>query len=85
MTVVRVKPHNLFFSSLISFVGEVSNQYPSVQFVLGEHSDLMKGERKLFLLQLNKWIMGNNNWVTGAAVVQAVTNMLPIPTPHEEV
>jgi hypothetical protein len=43
----------------------------------------MNNERDLFLKQLNKWIKSNNNWVTGAAVVQAVTNTLPIPPPHD--
>jgi hypothetical protein len=85
MTVAHVKPETLYFSATISFVSEVSNQYPSVQFVLGEHNDCMRNERELFLLQLNKWMKENNDWVTGATVVQAVTNMLPIPPPHNEV
>jgi hypothetical protein len=85
MTVVRVKPHTLFYSSLISFVSEVANNYPSVQFVLGEHNSSMKAERELFLLQLEKWVREKSNWVTGAAVIQAVTNTLPIPTLHEDI
>jgi hypothetical protein len=44
----------------------------------------MKNERDLFLTQLNKWIKSNSYWVTGAAVVQAVTNTLPIPPPQDE-
>ncbi len=34
MMVCRVKPLTLYFSSSLSFVSDVSNQYPSVQFVL---------------------------------------------------
>jgi hypothetical protein len=83
MMVCRVKPTTLFFSPSLSFVADVSNQYPSVQFVLREHNETMNNERDLFLKQLNKWIKSNNNWVTGAAVVQAVTNTLPIPPPHD--
>jgi hypothetical protein len=45
----------------------------------------MKAERELFLLQLEKWVREKSNWVTGAAVIQAVTNTLPIPTLHEDV
>lgn len=85
MTVVRVKPHTLFNSAVISFVSEVANNYPSVQFVLGEHNSSMKAERELFLLQLDKWVREKNNWVTGAAVIQAVTNTLPILKLHEDI
>jgi hypothetical protein len=45
----------------------------------------MRDERELFLLQLDKWIKENKNWVTGATVVQAVTNTLPIPPPPDKV
>ncbi len=40
--------------SSLSFVNDVSNQYPSVQFVLCEHNEKMKNECDLFLMQLNK-------------------------------
>ena len=83
MMVCRVKPTTLFYSPSLSFVADVSNQYPSVQFVEREHNETMNLERDLFLKQLNKWIKSNHNWVTGAAVVQAVTNTLPIPPPHD--
>lgn len=85
MAVSRVKPETLYFSSLISFVSELSNEYPSVHLVLGEHNKCMRDERELFLLQLYKWIKENKNWVTGATVVQAVTNTLPIPPPTDKV
>jgi hypothetical protein len=85
MMAVHRKPMKLYFSSFDSFFSEVSNQYPSVQFFCGEHSKEMKNEHDVFRKQLNKCINENANWLTGAAVVQAVTNTLPIPPPQDEV
>jgi hypothetical protein len=38
----------------------------------------MNNERELFMVQLNKWIDSEKNWVCGVSVIQAVTNTLPI-------
>jgi hypothetical protein len=84
MMVCRVKPTTLYYSSSLSFVCDVSNQYPSVDFVLHEHNETMNNERELFLTQLNIWVNSNSHWVSDAAVVQAVTNTLPIPPPPQD-
>ena len=79
MTVARYKPNNVIYSQSIHCVSPFSELFPSVKFVVGEHSELMTEERKLFISQLSKWRSQDPNWVTGVAIIQAVTNMLPIP------
>jgi hypothetical protein len=78
MMVVRIQPTTLYFSQSLSYLEDVSEQYPKTKFECHEHSEAMINEREIFLMQLHKWIANEKNWVVGVAVIQAVSNTMPI-------
>ncbi len=65
-------------------MNDVSELYPETHFDIQEHSEAMMNERGIFLIQLNKWMSNEKNWVTGVAVIQAVTNTMPILPAKEQ-
>ena len=78
MTVVRIQPTTLYFDESLDFLLDVSQKYPSIKFSCQQHSEAMNNERDIFMMQLNKWINNDKNWVCGLSVIQAVTNTQPI-------
>ena len=78
LTVVRIQPSTLYFDDGLMFLQDLSKDYPSIKFLCQKHSEAMNNERELFMVQLNKWIDSEKNWVCGVSVIQAVTNTLPI-------
>lgn len=78
MIVVNIQPTTLLFDESLIFLLDVSQKYPSIKFLCQQHSEAMSNERGIFIMQLNKWINNDKNWVCGLSVIQAVTNSLPI-------
>ena len=84
MMVVRIQPTTLYFSQSLSYLEDVSEQYPKTKFECHEHSEAMINEREFFLMQLHKWIANEKNWVVGVAVIQAVSNTMPIKPAQDQ-
>jgi hypothetical protein len=81
VSIIRYKPNQICYSyAAIDRVASVlAANYPDIQFIKKDPSDLMNKESDLYVKQIGKWLVDHeSNWIFGVNIVQAVTNCLPL-------